>query len=258
MSSEYPPFGDLPTLSEENGIRFLHFDSEWVQGAMRISRPSELVLAYTRQMMAWLLFLTPRARDRVGILGLGAGSLLRYMIRHTPAQVHTVERNEQVTAMCRAFFRLPGSARSVIDHDDAAHWIAQPDQNDRFMALMVDLYDAGAQGPVCDSQEFYLDCYHALAEVGIMTVNLFGRHESYAHNIRHISKAFKGRVLCLPEIDEGNVVVLAFKGPVLDISSQRLLDRAHDVEQRHRLPAIRWARELLSADGETWRTDVKI
>ena len=104
---------DLPTLSEEAGIRYLHFDSEWIQGAMRIARPSELVLAYTQQMMAWLLFASSGARDRVGILGLGAGSLLRFTLRHTRSPVDTVERNPAVTALCRAFFRLPGITKVV-------------------------------------------------------------------------------------------------------------------------------------------------
>uniref|UniRef100_UPI003341F056 spermidine synthase n=1 Tax=Castellaniella defragrans TaxID=75697 RepID=UPI003341F056 len=240
---------DIPTLSEEAGIRYLHFGSEWIQGAMRVGRPTELVLAYTQQMMAWLLFLAPRARDHVGILGLGAGSLLRFTLAHTPARVRTVERNPQVTAMCRAFFRLPGSARSAIDHEDASNWVADPDQADRYLALMVDLYDSQAQGPVCDSLSFYQGCHRALAETGIMTVNLFGRHESYARNMRHISEVFEGRVLRLPEVDEGNIVVLAFKGPALEVSRQALLDRAADLQQTCGLPCMRWARALLS-DGD--------
>lgn len=241
---------DTPTLSEEDGIRYLHFDSEWIQGAMRIGRPTELVLAYTRQMMGWLLFLAPRAQDQVGILGLGAGSLLRFTLAHTPARVCTVERNAGVLSVCRAFFRLPGGARSVIVHDDAQDWIAQPQQIDQYMALMVDLYDAQAQGPVCDSLAFYQDCHRALADVGIMAVNLFGRHESYAHNLKHISQAFGGRMLCLPEIDEGNIVVLAFKGPPLQVDCQSLLDRAEQLEQSCGLPCVGWARALLSGlDG---------
>jgi spermidine synthase len=71
---------DEPTLSEQDGVRYLHFNSEWVQGAMRLARPSELVLAYTAQMMAWMLFLKAGSRDRLGILGLGAGSLLRFAL----------------------------------------------------------------------------------------------------------------------------------------------------------------------------------
>lgn len=240
---------DIPTLSEEAGIRYLHFGSEWIQGAMRIGRPSELVLSYTQQMMAWLLFLEPRAKDHVGILGLGAGSLLRFTLAHTPARVRTVERNPMVTAMCRAFFRLPGGARSVIDHEDAQDWVADPRQFGSCLALMVDLYDSQAQGPVCDSPAFYEGCHRVLAQTGILTVNLFGRHESYTRNMLHISGAFAGRVLCLPEVDEGNTVVLAFKGPPLEVERHDLLDRAVALEQACGLPFTHWARALLSEVG---------
>ena len=39
-------------VSEEGGVRYLHFGSDWVQGAMRIQRPNALELPYTRDMMA--------------------------------------------------------------------------------------------------------------------------------------------------------------------------------------------------------------
>ena len=238
---------DQPTLSEEDGIRYLHFNSEWIQGAMRVARPSELVLAYTQQMTAWLLFVSAGMRDRVGILGLGAGSLLRFTLRHTRSPVDTVERNPAVTALCRAYFRLPGSPRSVIDHADARDWVAEPDRAGRYRALMVDLYDSKAEGPVCGDPAFYRDCYRVLDEPGVMSVNLFGNHASFEDNLRGIREAFDGRVLCLPEIDEGNTVVLAFKGDVLDLSRQELLDRAERLESRTGLPARRWARSLLAA-----------
>ncbi|MBP6018002.1 MAG: spermidine synthase [Burkholderiaceae bacterium] len=237
---------DEPTLSEFDGIRYLHFGTEWVQGAMRISKPSELVLAYTQQMMAWLLFLQPGRSDTVGILGLGAGSLLRYTLKHTTASVETVEWNPQVTAICRAYFRLPTSKRSVIIHDDAEIWVQNPDSIDRYAALMVDLYDADAQGPVRDSVEFYQDCYRTLADVGVMVVNLFGNHDSFPHNLDNIRQAFSGRVLELPEIDAGNRVVLAFKGPLLKVSTAQFLARAEEVEAQFGLPGVRWARALLA------------
>lgn len=246
MFEAYSAAHDEPSLSELAGIRYLHFGTEWVQGAMRVGKPAELVLAYTQQMMGWLLFLEPSAEDDIGILGLGAGSLLRYTLKKTPASVETVEWNPQVTAICRAYFRLPDSPRSVIDHCDAAVWIKKRHNIDRYMALMVDLYDADAQGPVRDSLEFYEGCYHALADVGIMTVNLFGDHASFAPNLDNIRQAFKGRMLELPEVDAGNRVVLAFKGPLLDISTSELLARADEVEAIYGLPARRWAKALLA------------
>lgn len=233
-------------MSECDGIRYLHFGTEWIQGAMRISKPAELVLAYTQQMMAWLLFLQPARTDTVGILGLGAGSLLRYTLKHTTANVETVEWNPQVTAICRAYFRLPVSKRSVIVHEDAGSWVHSPDATGRFCALMVDLYDASAQGPVRDSPEFYQGCYESLADTGVLVVNLFGNHDSFPRNLENIHGAFQGRLLELPEIDAGNRVVLAFKGPLLKVSTAQFLERAEHVETQCGLPAVRWARELLA------------
>jgi spermidine synthase len=241
-----PLLDDSPTLSEQDGVRYLHFGTEWVQGAMRVTRPDELVLAYTQQMMAWLLFLEPRRTDEVAILGLGAGSLLRYTLKHTPVSIETVEWNPAVTAICRMYFRLKETRRSVINHCDAAEWVEKTANFGRYMALMVDLYDAQAQGPVRDSLEFYQGCHRALADAGVMTVNLFGDHSSFPPNLKNIRKAFGGRVLELPEIDAGNRVVLAFKGPLLDVSTWQLLERAQEVESTYGLPARRWVRALLA------------
>ena len=36
-------------ISEEAGVRYLHFGSSWIQGAMRIARPFALELDYTRE-----------------------------------------------------------------------------------------------------------------------------------------------------------------------------------------------------------------
>ncbi len=238
-----------PTLSESDGIRYLHFGTEWIQGAMRSSRPSELVLDYTQQMMAWLLFLEPKRSDTLGILGLGAGSLLRFSLRHMPCSAETVEWNPQVTAACRAWFRLPGSDRSTITHADAGEWVLDADNHGRFIALMVDLYDASAQGPVRDSEDFYQGCYHALADAGVMTVNLFGYHDSYARNLANIKAAFQGRVLELPEDEAGNRIVLGLKGPLLRIPVAQFIDRAEQVERKYGLPAVRWARALLQGRG---------
>src|SRR3546814_9229088 len=84
---------------------------------------------------------------------------------------------------------LPETRRSVIDHCDAADWVEETDNFGRYMALMVDLYDAQAQGPVRDSLEFYQGCHRALADTGVMTVNLFGNHASFPPNLKKIGRA---------------------------------------------------------------------
>ena len=257
MSSKLkqPGHADEPTLSEFDGVRYLHFGTEWVQGAMRVKRPAEMVLTYTAQMMAWLLFLAPSREDETVVLGLGAGSLTRFCLRHLPGSVVTVEWNPRVTAICQMYFRLPEVARSRIVHDDAALWVADRQNAGRARALMVDLYDASARGPVRDSVTFYRDCRRTLGEVGMLTVNLFGNHESFPRNIDNLNRAFDDRVVLLPEIDEGNRIALAFSGPPLVLAPEALLARAEVVQSQYGLPAVRWARALIgiaSNDGKLY------
>jgi spermidine synthase len=240
-----PAVPDVPTLSESDGVRYLHFDTPWIQGAMRIADPAELVLEYTGQMMAWLLFMEPPKEGAIGLLGLGAGSLARFCVKRTRSDVVAVEWNPSVTAVCHTFFRLPGPPRLAVEHGDAGAWVAEPGNAGRCPILMVDLYDAQARGPVRDSVRFYRDCRRVLGDTGVLAVNLFGEHDSFPRNIDNLSSAFAGRLALLPEIDAGNRIVLGFSGPPIDIPVEALLERAATVESVYGLPARRWARALI-------------
>ncbi len=235
---------DEPVVSEQDGIRYLHFDSPWIQGAMDLKRPSRLVLSYTEQMMAWLLFFEPQRHATIGQLGLGAGSLTRFCHHHLPNPQVVIERNAAVISVCQRYFRLPAAARLAVVQADAQHWVAQPENWDTLSVLMVDLYDTDARGPVCDDLAFYEGCWRVLTEPGMISVNLFGQHDSFAGNLDRLHKVFGPRLVMLPPVDEGNQVVLGFKGPALSLSRQQLLARADEVEQRWQLPALRWARSI--------------
>jgi spermidine synthase len=70
------------TLSEMDGVRYLHFGTEWVQGAMRIRKPNWPELEYAQQMMAWMLWLEqPR---RIAQLGLGTAALTKFCYASSP------------------------------------------------------------------------------------------------------------------------------------------------------------------------------
>jgi len=238
------------TISEQDGVRYLHFGTQWIQGAMSLTRPDDLVLSYTQQMMGWLLFAAASSMRHIAVLGLGAGGVVRFCHRHVKqAQIDVVEINPQVSAMCQAFFRLPDSERIQLIHADAEQWVNELQQQGRYDLLLVDLYDEHARGPVCSSLDFYQGCYQSLNDRGILVVNLFGRHESFDPNVNNIRQAFDGRVVLLPEVDEGNIVVLAFKGRQLDTSIGELLEIAGQIKQRYRFPALSWVKGLLSSLG---------
>ena len=132
---------------------------------------------------------------------------------------------------------------------EAVHGVAEASPR-RWGVIQADLYDSESRGPVCDSLAFYRDCRAVLdPAAGILVVNLFGEYRSYGRNLARIRRAFDGRVLALPPVPAGNVVVLAFAGPPLAVPAAELQARAAAVERRWRLPAMRWARALLDGAG---------
>jgi len=232
-----PKFAPV-TLSELEGVRYLHFGTEWVQGAMRLRKPDWIELEYAQQMMAWMLFIEqPR---HIVQLGLGTGALTKFCYRHFPhAQVTAIELNPSVIAICEAMFKLPQpDARLSVLEMDAFDFVHDAARRNSIDALQIDLYDATAKGPVLDTPEFYAACASCLTENGIATVNLFGDHPSYAKNLKAMRHAF-AKVICLPEVHDGNVVAVAFKNvPALDFA--QLYEGAGRIAESTKLPAKSW------------------
>ena len=239
-----PKFAPV-TLSEQDGVRYLHFGTEWVQGAMRIRKPDWPELEYAQQMMAWMLFIgKPQA---IAQLGLGAATLTKFCYRQFPeSTVTAVELNESVIAICASMFKLPpNDERLNVVEMDAMDFVLDPANHGAFDVLQCDLYDATARGPVLETPEFYQACNNCLADGGIMTVNLFGDHPSFAKNLKAMKFAFD-HVICLPEVHEGNVVALCFRDrPTLD--KEALAARAAQIVAETRLPAKSWVKGIFAA-----------
>ncbi len=230
------------TLSEQDGVRYLHFGTEWVQGAMRIRKPNWPELEYAQQMMAWMLW-QPEPRH-VAQLGLGTATLTKFCYTSFPqARVTAVELNPAVITICESMFKLPpNDARLQVLEMDALDYVNDADNLGTLDALQVDLYDATARGPVLDTAEFYQSCAACLTDDGIMTVNLFGDHPSYARNTKAIKFAFE-QVICLPPVHDGNVIAIAFKRKrPIDIAA--LEARAAEIKAATKLPAQSWVKGL--------------
>jgi len=235
------------TISEERGIRYLHLGTPWVQGAMRISKPTKLELDYIQRMMAWLLLRDPQdlADTRCLQLGLGAAAITKYCHSVLRLPTTAVEINPAVIGVCRVWFHLPeNDERLTVLKADAAKYV----EDDRHIAsadaLCVDLYDHEAASPVLDDEDFYRACWRVLDDGGVMTVNLFGRDASFDRSAARIRAAFgEDRVAMLKPTTEGNTIVLAWKG--FDLPEREVLaQRAETLQTKWDLPARKWVKLL--------------
>jgi spermidine synthase len=213
-------------ISEEGGVRYLHFGPDSIQGAMRIRKPDALELDYTREMMAGLLLRDAPWPARVLLIGLGAGSLAKFIHRHVP-QAHTtaVEILPEVHAVACQFFRLPDEdERLRVVIGDGAAFVAEDET--RWDLIAVDGFDSKASAGALAGQPFYEACRARLSDRGLLTVNLFGQMRGFKAQLQRLRKAFGGRVLALPAVDSGNVVAFATAGEAVELSLATLRERA--------------------------------
>jgi spermidine synthase len=236
------------TVSEHDGVRYLHLGTNWVQGAMRIAEPQRLELEYVQRMMAWMLWREPPrlTHGRVVQLGLGAGALTRFTRKTLRMKTIVVENNPSVISACRLLFRLPADdARLQVLYADADQWVRDPAQRGIASVLNVDLYDHEAAAPVLDDPGFYAACRGLLADDGLMSVNLFGRHASFDHSMAHIAQAFGSDALWwLKPTREGNTIAIASRGGLVLPERPVLALRAANIEARCGLAASKWLRIL--------------
>jgi spermidine synthase len=236
-------------ISEQDGIRYLHLGSATIQSGMRVSDPDDLVLAYTRSMMAFLLF-APEPQ-RVVSVGLGGGSVNKWIYRHFPqAEQVAIELNPRVIAVARQYFQVPAdNARLQVIQADGARWVAE--HSDSADLVLVDGYDGESHAAELATPEFYGAVARALRRDGILAVNLWGSDRQFDEYVHRIEAAFEGQVACVPALQKGNIIVLAFKRRPLSLRWDELRERAKVLEARYGLEFVRFVEGLRRLNPHT-------
>lgn len=232
-------------VSESNGIRSLHLGgNSTIQSSMRVSSPNELVLGYTRSMMAFLLFESfPR---KVAIIGLGGGSIGKFFYHYFKlTQVINIELNPTVLNIAKQHFCLPEeSERFQILLGDGAEFVAHkhPEPLD---ILIVDGYGSKSIAPSLSSLEFYQRCAsNVLSHFGILIVNLWGSDKRFPIYLDRIQTAFNHRVLVLPAEKHGNMIIFAFMQEYNDPKWADLIEKAQRLEKKYDLEFVQFVNSL--------------
>jgi spermidine synthase len=232
-------------VSEEHGVRYLHFGSSWIQGAMRIARPAALELEYTRDMMFPLLLRGGGWPRTVLLIGLGAASLTRFLYKHRPRAAQTVvEIEPAVIAVARQHFKLPPeSARLRIVIGDGSDYLQAADRD--FDLILVDGYDAKGRTGMLDTLPFYCNCRAHLTSRGVLAANLLTRGQRGSFD--RLRAAFEGRVIALPKASSGNLVMIAAAGERAALSDGDLLRRARRLRRETGLDLVPTVTKWLEA-----------
>jgi spermidine synthase len=231
-------------VTERSGVRSLHISSDTIQSSMRIARPNDLELAYTRSMMGFLLF--QAVTRRVLLVGLGGGSLAKFIYHRMPqTSCEAVEINPDVVAFARRFFRVPASdERFMIRVCDGAAFVARGGPG--YDAILVDGYDGDAVVGQLATADFFGNCRRRLCAGGLLVMNLWGSDSRFNQFLERIESAFPAGTLCLPAAKPGNIIVFAFRDAPGNPSWSELKARAGELEKRYGLEFGRFVAALKS------------
>ena len=190
--------------------RTLEFTPGDIQSAMRLSRPHALVLAYTRAMMCFVLFV-PRP-TRILMVGLGGGSMAKFCRRHFPdARITVLELRADVIALRERFLVPPDDARFEVVHADAAAWMASC-SHARFDLIVVDGFDTDGLPPALSSRPFYEDCRRLLLPEGVLVANVFSYDRRRHDVLEALDRVFDGRTCKLDKVAGNNHILFAGAG----------------------------------------------
>jgi spermidine synthase len=114
--------GQEPQVVDEGDLRSLRFSANATESAMSRADPAALVLGYTRTMMGFLLF--DEQPGRIGMIGLGGGSIAKYCRHHLPAsRFIAVESDPRVVALRDSFGIPPDDAMFQVVEANGEDWV---------------------------------------------------------------------------------------------------------------------------------------
>lgn len=240
LEFDYPK----PFVFDNGVVRRLHFSPMYVQSEMVIRTPNALSLAYTRKMMAFMLFSpTPR---HVLIVGLGGGSITKYCVHYVPtAQITTVEINSEVIAFSDLFELPQSDERHTLVQGDAVEYVAQ--MRDRVDVIIVDGCDKHGIAPSFCDEAFYRQIHAHLTERGLLVMNLVGANDARRANLRIISSIFGPNLIVQEVSNDGNQIVFAFRDSLYQPNWQLIQRTARWLVRDHGVDFVGLANKL-------WRT----
>lgn len=222
---------------EQAGIRSLHFGSSSRQSAMAVDDPETLQLAYAKAMTAWRLF--KDQLDDVLLIGLGGGSLARYILYHYPeSKVTAVEYRASVVRVARSHFGLPLDNRLKIVTGDGGAFIKQQaqDKEQLYSLMIIDAFDVDGLADSVASIAFFDACKKLLKHDGMLLINLWESQRNVTPVVfEWLERIFNDKVLKLPVRKRGNIIVMGFNPEVPRMDWQTIKRKAVALEEEFQI-----------------------
>jgi spermidine synthase len=204
--------GYLVEITDSGDFRSLYFASSSLQGKMSLSSPHKLVLSYTQHMLLTLL-INPEPKN-ILIIGIGAGSFIRFFHHHFPhSRIDAVDYSQHIINTARGYFQLPENNRIAIHCEDGCQFL-KDHKKGPYDLILVDAFNDQGMAPTIYSDQFFHLCVNNLTDNGVVSSNLWSGDSTQFREIRALLATHFTSQISLPVPGRGNIVTLALAGQV--------------------------------------------
>jgi len=204
-------YGPIEIVDFQQKIRSLHFGNKTQQSASLLNNPFLLIHKYAQAMMLPLSWLKA---ERVLILGLGSGSMVKYLYNYFQSiQIDAIELRSRIIELATEYFLLPEpDARLNIINQSAFDWLQQAPTDRKYDLICVDMFLTSPSGKdiSVDISSVVLKLRQLLSDSGVAVFNHLG-DSIYSYSaclpLAHIFP----RQLYTIDIESTNTLLLACK-----------------------------------------------
>jgi spermidine synthase len=233
-------------IVETLGVRALHFGTEARQSALDLADPERLELSYLRAMLIGLVFVP--VPERILLLGLGGGSLARFLVRHYPdARIEVIELRAAMVDVARRYFGLPDHPGLSIQIGDGGESIMRRvgAGGDGYDLILIDIFDDRGLAPSLMRPEVFEALPRLLKPRGVAAINLWNSHPETFRAVMHLIKRhFPAGALSLPVPGRGNVIGIGLGAEATRSDAGVCRERARLLQSRLGIEFTRMLRHL--------------
>lgn len=234
------------TVAEDGFRRNLYQDGDILQSSMLLTDPNGLYLEYSQAMMCALLF--HPAPEKVLLVGLGGGSLVKFLLEFYPGtRVDVAEINHEVVRVARQYFMLLQEERlrimSVPGEELVADRMAAGENYD---LILLDAFDDAGPARALLGDDFLCNCRALLTKKGVFAMNLWNRPgDNFPANLAALATLFEQHIykLLLADVNS-NAIVFGLNEPLPVTNLMDLKPASRELSLRTGVNFTSWLRKM--------------
>lgn len=208
-------YGSIEVVDYMQQFRALHFGNKTQQSVNLLCNPYFLIHKYAQAMTLPLCWLKP---ERVLVIGLGAGSIVKYLYNYHPEIIiDTVELRSKVIELAYEYFMLPeANERLNIFNDSAFNWLSNADKN-KYDLIIVDVFLTSEldKDITVDVSESFKKINNLLTPKGVAVLNHLGNDVHSYPGFNELSAVFDNQVYSI-DIESTNTIIVTSNRQIPD------------------------------------------